>query len=413
MKKTIVLGADFQYRDQVMTTIKSIVSHNQHLTIYIINTDFPVEWFNILNHSLEQFDCRVKNIPISSDVFEGIPTLSHISVAGFFRWFIPIHLEEEIVLYLDSDVIVRGSLDPLFDINLEENLLGAVADHFSTLYYGDTAPVSFNSGLLLINNIFWREQGISQRLLDYTRENQGALQYHDQDVLNDVLCDNWLELDETYNYHTGADMLYNLFQQSERQLNRRKDLPKVIHYTATKPWKYLETSVRWRDIWWEYNRLEWRDIFTRWQVNDGVDVSLKKVLQPIHRAFIFTYSDSIEGIERLAKDLPNWQFHIAAYTQISEKLKQLEMHSNIKLYPLVYRFKLNELVENSDIYLDINHGDADTQVLEQVKKLGKDILSLSTTYHGQGKQFERVTDIIDYLKNERFKEHIRKEYCEK
>ncbi|HGC9356444.1 TPA: glycosyltransferase, partial [Streptococcus agalactiae] len=91
----------------------------------------------------------------------------------------------------------------------------------------------------------------------------------------------------------------------------------------------------------------------------------------------------------------------------------LEMHSNIKLYPLVYRFKLNELVENSDIYLDINHGDADTQVLEQVKKLGKDILSLSTTYHGQGKQFERVTDIIDYLKNERFKEHIRKEYCEK
>ncbi|HEN9248040.1 TPA: glycosyltransferase, partial [Streptococcus agalactiae] len=168
-----------------------------------------------------------------------------------------------------------------------------------------------------------------------------------------------------------------------------------------------------RDIWWEYNRLEWRDIFTRWQVNDGVDVSLKKVLQPIHRAFIFTYSDSIEGIERLAKDLPNWQFHIAAYTQISEKLKQLEMHSNIKLYPLVYRFKLNELVENSDIYLDINHGDADTQVLEQVKKLGKDILSLSTTYHGQGKQFERVTDIIDYLKNERFKEHIRKEYCEK
>ncbi|EPW73777.1 hypothetical protein SAG0103_01350 [Streptococcus agalactiae BSU133] len=33
MKKTIVLGADFQYRDQVMTTIKSIVSHNQHLTI--------------------------------------------------------------------------------------------------------------------------------------------------------------------------------------------------------------------------------------------------------------------------------------------------------------------------------------------------------------------------------------------
>ncbi|OHX71220.1 glycosyltransferase family 8 protein [Streptococcus agalactiae] len=410
-RKAIALAADFGYQEQVKTIIKSICFHNQFIDFYILNDDFPVEWFQMMEYHLSKMDCTISNTKIFNEEIKHFKFQKPMPYPTYFRYFIPEVIHEDKVLYLDCDMIITSDLTSIFTLDISKYGVAAVRDDLLEEY--DGKEDYFNSGLLLINNIFWREQGFSQRLLDYTRENQGALQYHDQDVLNDVLCDNWLELDETYNYHTGADMLYNLFQQSERQLNRRKDLPKVIHYTATKPWKYLETSIRWRDIWWEYNRLEWRDIFTRWQVNDGVDVSLKKVLQPIHRAFIFTYSDSIEGIERLAKDLPNWQFHIAAYTQISEKLKQLEMHSNIKLYPLVYRFKLNELVENSDIYLDINHGDADTQVLEQVKKLGKDILSLSTTYHGQGKQFERVTDIIDYLKNERFKEHIRKEYCEK
>lgn len=35
------------------------------------------------------------------------------------------------------------------------------------------------------------------------------------------------------------------------------------------------------------------------------------------------------------------------------------MYLNIKFYLFVYCFKLNELVENLDIYFDINYGDVD------------------------------------------------------
>ena len=119
-------------------------------------------------------------------------------MAGFFRWFIPIHLEEEIVLYLDSDVIVRGSLDPLFDINLEENLLGAVADHFSTLYYGDTAPVSFNSGVMLINNSLWKKEEIYNSLMRIA-DKGSAVGVGDQEYLNILTQNRWIDIGKQYN----------------------------------------------------------------------------------------------------------------------------------------------------------------------------------------------------------------------
>lgn len=81
-------------------------------------------------------------------------------MVGFFRWFILIYFEEEIVLYLDSDVIVRGFLDFLFDINFEENLLGVVVDYFLMFYYGDIVLVSFNLGVMLINNLLWKKEEI-------------------------------------------------------------------------------------------------------------------------------------------------------------------------------------------------------------------------------------------------------------
>lgn len=85
-------------------------------------------------------------------------------------------------------MIITSDLTSIFTLDISKYGVAAVRDDLLEEY--DGKEDYFNSGLLLINNIFWREQRISQRLLDYTRENQGVLQYHDQDVLNDVLCDN-------------------------------------------------------------------------------------------------------------------------------------------------------------------------------------------------------------------------------
>ncbi|WP_196300072.1 hypothetical protein, partial [Streptococcus pneumoniae] len=54
--KAIVLGANYQYADKVLTTIKSICCHNRGLRFYLINSDFPTEWFYNLNRKLKELD---------------------------------------------------------------------------------------------------------------------------------------------------------------------------------------------------------------------------------------------------------------------------------------------------------------------------------------------------------------------
>lgn len=70
---------------------------------------------------------------------------------------------------------------------------------------------------------------------------------------------------------------------------------------------------------------------------------------------VLTGSDQIERIEELTKELSNVIFHIAAHTQMSNKLYKLEEQGNVKLYPCVSLETLNDLWAVCDFYLDINH----------------------------------------------------------
>ena len=63
--KSIVLGANFQYAEMVLTTIKSICCHNRGIRFYLINNDFPTEWFYNLNRKLKKLDCEIVNARVN------------------------------------------------------------------------------------------------------------------------------------------------------------------------------------------------------------------------------------------------------------------------------------------------------------------------------------------------------------
>lgn len=72
-------------------------------------------------------------------------------------------------------------------------------------------------------------------------------------------------------------------------------------------------------------------------------------------AMILTASDQVEQIEYLISELPDMRFHIAAHTQVSDKLHNLEESGNVKVYPQISRQDLDMLWDTCDFYLDINH----------------------------------------------------------
>ncbi|HEV1773352.1 TPA: glycosyl transferase [Streptococcus pneumoniae] len=133
-KKAIVLGADNAYMDKVETTIKSLCVHHYNLKFYVFNDDLPREWFQLMEKRLETLNSEIVNVQIDSSILKG--------------YRLP---------FLDSDIVVRKSIDELWDLDLTAIPLAAVRDDFYTH--------NFNSGVLLINNGMWRAENVTQDLI--------------------------------------------------------------------------------------------------------------------------------------------------------------------------------------------------------------------------------------------------------
>ena len=86
--------------------------------------------------------------------------------------------------------------------------------------------------------------------------------------------------------------------------------------------------------------------------------------------FNLTNSQSFKNLEELIQGHPKALFHIAAYTEMGEELMCLAKYENVRLYPEVVPPVLEELINRSAAYLDINYGTADQATLAAYAKTG-------------------------------------------
>ncbi len=98
-------------------------------------------------------------------------------------------------------------------------------------------------------------------------------------------------------------------------------------------------------------------------------------------ALILTSSDKIEGISELIETLPHVNFHIAANTQVSDKLYGLQKHPNVKVYPQVRPAVLENLWQDCDFYLDINYFGEIYDAVNQASLKNLLILGFEDTLH--------------------------------
>ncbi|HFH9836905.1 TPA: accessory Sec system glycosylation chaperone GtfB [Streptococcus suis] len=80
---------------------------------------------------------------------------------------------------------------------------------------------------------------------------------------------------------------------------------------------------------------------------------------------IVTNSDQVEQLEYLVDQLIDFDFHIAALTEMSQRLQVFDKKDNVNLYPNASASNLDKLFKDCDIYFDINHGG---QVLSAVRR---------------------------------------------
>lgn len=102
-----------------------------------------------------------------------------------------------------------------------------------------------------------------------------------------------------------------------------------------------------------------------------------------NEALICTNSDRIEKCEELVKALPKMHFHIAAITEMSSKLLNLSQYENVTLYPGARIGKIDELFDNCDYYLDINHESEIVSAVKQAFLHNQLILGFKQTLHNK------------------------------
>ena len=83
----------------------------------------------------------------------------------------------------------------------------------------------------------------------------------------------------------------------------------------------------------------------------------------------------------MVETLPDFKFHIAAITEMSDKLMQLDQYANVHLYPSINIDRVNELYQLCDIYLDINEGNEILNAVEQAFDYELLILGYRQTAH--------------------------------
>lgn len=391
-KKAIVLAANYAYAEQVVTTIKSICYHNRSIRFYLINSDFPNEWIKQLNNRLEKFDSEIINCRVTSEQISRYKT--DISYTVFLRYFISDFVKEDKALYLDCDLVVTKNLDNLFETDLRDYPLAAVRDYGGRVYYGREM---FNAGVLLINNRLWKQENMSQRLIDLTNEWHDKVDQADQSILNMLFENRWIEM-EFDNNHV---VIHKQF--TDYELPAGQDYPGIIHYLShRKPWFDLAAQT-YRDVWWYYHSLEWTELGKNHHLRPLQKSHIYPIKEPL-TCLIYTSSDQIEQIDTLIQSLPNIQFKIAARVMVSDRLKQLLVYPNVTVYAGInYLVELDqELIETSQVLLDINHGEKTEEMLDQFSERGKLILAFENTKYREVGQItykvEQVQEMIEKLR---------------
>ena len=194
---------------------------------------------------LEQMylNCDVRFHLIDASRFEKFPVpkeLEHVTQEMYYRYILPDVLKDERrTIYSDVDVLCVGNIKPLWDEDLKNNVLAAVAEgeagNFKKKLIGlqGSAPY-FNSGILVMDLAAMRSERAMEVLMANTVKYASRIAWPDQDIINITFRGRIHELSPVWNAFniTGGKMKKSV----------------VIHHFANasqKPWCNIWKNWSW------------------------------------------------------------------------------------------------------------------------------------------------------------------------
>ena len=260
-KINIGFGIDKNFGKFAGITITSLAHNNigHELVVHIIYDELLPEDLE----KLLQTEALYRNLTLrfyqikSTEGMTFVVPPGHITQAMYYRYLFADMLPETVtrLIYMDADIICKGDILPLWQLDLQGKVLAAARD------YGENRSCDriglkngryFNSGVLLMDLTKWRQQKLTQKLFQWLEQVGGTkILWGDQDALNGVIDGEFVELPK----------IFNCIVINNTTLN--EDLQAVIvHYIDyVKPWHSYYVDSNAKELYWQYVKKSlWSDL---------------------------------------------------------------------------------------------------------------------------------------------------------
>lgn len=247
----ILLTFNKKYLPYCVSLIRSINAYNSvRLDFYLVTNDVKKDDLMIYqqyftNNNFFHF------VNIDEQMFKDSRTSKRYPLAIYYRLFASKYLPSDMdkILYLDPDIIVKGDLSSLYNLDLGDNYfagatnIGLFLKKFNQLRTGANKDnIYLNTGVLLFNLKKLREEQKEEDVYEFLEKKRYLLTLPDQDVIY-TLYGNKVTLIDNLIYNI-SDRTITLFNLKNKITKKKIDYSWVeensiiIHYFGrNKPWK--------------------------------------------------------------------------------------------------------------------------------------------------------------------------------
>lgn len=250
----IFFATDDNYVPCLTVAIHSLIKNQNkdyNYSIKILTTGLSDESMRLLNkfndenNTIDYVDITESMEYLSSQLH----TRDYYSKSTYFRLFIPrLFPEYKKALYLDCDIVVNGDISKFYNINVGNNLVGAIPDESVQVvepfydYVENALGIDrenyFNAGILIMNLEQFRKQNFEKQFVELLNKYTFRVA-QDQDYLN-VICKNKVHY---------VNLTWDKMPMPNEEFGDK--VPELIHYNmGWKPWK--ADDIRYQEYFWNY-----------------------------------------------------------------------------------------------------------------------------------------------------------------
>ena len=242
-KITIAYAPDTNFVPLTLVSMASVLKNarkGDEIEFIIMYSQLEDKYLQTFDNLQSIKNYELKQIKIDEKIFDGFPCPNWVTVEAWFRCLLADLLPtEDMVLYLDCDTIVRGSLHELFKTDLGDNLVGVIEDVSASKQKAKNIALEdnfyFNSGVILINLKAWRKADFFGKLKNIVMTDCKIS--NDQDALNKT-CDGLkCRLSPKYDY-MQVWWRKNEPEYDEKyaaEFAKAEANPVIVHFTGKKP----------------------------------------------------------------------------------------------------------------------------------------------------------------------------------